>query len=144
MASRADCKAVGVMTGTEFQKLVKALPRGDQAGRIIIKLGPRLHDTVNSVVRVLLKHGELVQYDGGLAIQSAGAKHPTRISLEWLQQHRRERFKDLPPTLAKYVMARWGQFPEVIKIPAWDDPNRPHRGSGRRRAKAKEQTQHDQ
>jgi hypothetical protein len=138
MASRATCEKVRVMGA--FHQLVRDMqPRLDQArGRITIVVERRLHDTVNSVVAALLESGQLLQYDGTLAIRLPDSKHPTKITLPWLQSHLARTFQfvehgepvELPPTLARFVLQRWEQFPEVVKLPVWDDPKRKHRKRG--------------
>jgi hypothetical protein len=86
-----------------------------------IVLQHRLHDSINLVVAELLKRGGLFQYDSALARQLPNGKHATAVTLIWLESYIRERFQflelesgdpvDLPPSLAKFVLARWNQFP---------------------------------
>jgi hypothetical protein len=127
-------------TGT-FGSLVRAInsPRRDRAGRDQIKLGPRIHDSIEAVVAILVSRGELVQFDGNLAHRSAGKRQPTVISLPWLQSHLARTFQfveqgkpvDLPPALARFILRRFEAFPEFFRSPAYDDPRRKHRRRGR-------------
>ena len=82
----------------------------------------RLHDTVNSVVAVLLERRIFLQLDNGLAHKLPDAKRPTPVKLPWLENYLRRNFMFLesetgkpvgmPTMLAKFVAARWNQFPE--------------------------------
>jgi len=126
MASRADCKAVGVMTGTTaFQKLVKALPRGQIDGRDTIVVAMRVSDTLEAVIVALLEQGILQQYDSQLAVRSANGKKPIKVSLPWLQAHLRKQFQfidragrrvDPPPWLAKFLMKQWNRFEDFQSL----------------------------
>ena len=90
----------------------------DTSGNIVLQ--HRLHDTIDLVVGQLLKRGGLFQYDSALAQRLPDAKHTTPIKLPWLEAHLKEHFQffengkpvDLPPSLARWVMQRWQEFPE--------------------------------
>ena len=115
-----------------FESLVHAINR---PRRDLVTLGPRFADTLSAVITVLRERGELVQFDGTLAIRLPDSKHPTTISLSWLQSHLARTFQfvdqgkpaELPPALAKFVLRQWAAFPEVIKLAVYDDPKRKHR-----------------
>jgi hypothetical protein len=89
---------------------------------INIAIQRRLHDTINAVVAVLLKRGGLFQYDSALARRLPDGNHATLVKLPWLEEYLKERFQflelesgkpvDLPPSLVKFVLARWNQFPD--------------------------------
>ena len=86
--------------------------------------GDRVHDRVNGVVAELLERGELFQFEGALVRRKTPGAQQIVVATEiWLDAHLRQRFQFLkngetveqPASLARFVAARWREFPAVLK-----------------------------
>jgi hypothetical protein len=86
--------------------------------------GDRLHDRVNAVVTLLLERGELFQFEGALVRRKTpGSQEIVVVTEAWLTEHLREHFEfqirsqpvEQPAALARFVAARWREFPAVLK-----------------------------
>jgi len=86
--------------------------------------GSRLHDRVNAAVNLLLEQDLLFQHEGTLVRRkTAGAQQIVVATEAWLDEHLRQRFQFLkndetvaqPASLARFVAARWREFPAVLK-----------------------------
>jgi hypothetical protein len=94
----------------------------DTRTRIEIQLG--IHDSVNLVVARLLENRGFHSYDSALARRVE--KHTTPVTLHWLTEYIREHFvfiqngeaRELPLSLAKFILARWNEFPEYRYEPS--------------------------
>ena len=99
----------------------------DTRTRIEIQL--RIHDSVNLVVARLLENRGFHSYDSALARRVE--KHTTPVTLHWLTEYLREHFvfiqngeaRELPLSLAKFILARWNEFPEY----RYEAPTKPKR-----------------
>ena len=97
--------------------------------RCTINIKYRLHDTVDAVVAVLLENRGFYNYDSALARRVE--KHTTPVTLHWLTEYLREHFvfiqngeaRELPLSLAKFILARWNEFPEY----RYEAPTKPKR-----------------
>jgi hypothetical protein len=86
--------------------------------------GDRVHDRVNGVVAGLLEQGELFQHEGTLVRRkTAGAQQIVVATEAWLDALLRRQFQfvkngepvEQPASLARFVAARWREFPAVLK-----------------------------
>jgi len=84
--------------------------------------GDRLHDKVNSAVNLLLEQKILFQLDGVLVRRkSPGAQQVVVVTESWMNSLLRQQFEfeqngePVEPPPARFIFARWRQFPAVLK-----------------------------
>ena len=86
--------------------------------------GSRLHDRVNAAVNLLLEEGLLFQHEGALVRRKTpGAQQIVVVTELWLDALLRRQFQfvkngqpvEHPAALARFVAARWREFPSVLK-----------------------------